>query len=124
MTFEISDWVKGNTEVGELIQGYIESIHDLQGIIDVNVLRSDNDEIIGTVVHVPQHRLKKLPVISFEEENNVRALIDIALAARDEAWFMELSQTLMSIDRNTDQVENLSIAYLPSTNRLGLKGLK
>ncbi|MEW9701469.1 hypothetical protein [Paenibacillus sp. SI8] len=122
MTFEISDWVKGKTEIGELIQGYIESIHDVK--VNVNVLQSDNEEIIGTIISVPKHRLKKQTVISLQDEGLIKALIDIALTARDEAWFLELSERLRLIEQPASPIETISTAFLPSTNRLGSPGMK
>ncbi|MEW9711730.1 hypothetical protein [Paenibacillus sp. SI8] len=114
--------MKGKTEIRELIQGYIESIHDLQ--VNVNVLQSDNEEIIGTLVSVPRHRLKMQSEISLKDEGITRALIDIALTALDAAWFKELADGLQSIERPADPNESISTAYITPANRLGLPGMK
>lgn len=123
MTFEISDWVKGKTEIGELIYGYVESVHEEQRFVKVQVLRSDNDAIIGSAILVPKQRIKKLPVISFDSEQQLRALIDIALAVRDEAWFTELTNKLASTQPSTTKALNHPITNLNIANRLGLSGM-
>lgn len=123
MTFEISDWVKGKTEIGELIYGYVISVHEEQRFVKVHVLRSDNEEIIGSAILVPKQRIKKLPVISFDSEQQLRALIDIALAVRDEPWFTELTNKLVSIQSSTTKTENHPIVNLTVANRLGLSGM-
>ena len=124
MTFETGDWVHGRTEAGELVQGYIESIHEIQNLASVNVLRSDNEEIVGTMVKVATNRLKKTPMISIKEDSRLRMLIDLALAARDEAWFMELSEQLLAISKGKEKVGKLPNTVAIPTNRLGLPRIK
>ncbi|MBD0380873.1 IDEAL domain-containing protein [Paenibacillus sedimenti] len=124
MTFEIGDWVHGRTEAGELVQGYIESIHEMQDLISVNVLRSDNEEIVGTMVKVAKNRLKRTPMISLKEESRIRVLIDLALAAHDEAWFMELTDQLQTISKGKEKIGKLPDAVTIPVNRLGLPRIK
>ncbi|NEW06689.1 IDEAL domain-containing protein [Paenibacillus sp. SYP-B3998] len=125
MTLEISDWVQGKTEAGELIHGYIESIHELQGYVNVQVLKSDNEAAIGKPAFVPIQRLKKLADISLEAKEQINMLIDIALLTRDEAWFIELtSQLKLKQEKKGPEENSAAFPDAPSTNRLGLSGLK
>ncbi|WP_424769252.1 hypothetical protein [Paenibacillus sp. sgz302251] len=91
MKLNVSDWVQGKTHEGELIHGFIETIDILQGIVTVNVVKSDNEVIIGKIVAVRENWLRRVPDITLEDAQLAQNLIDMALATWDEAWFMELT---------------------------------
>ncbi|AEH48282.1 IDEAL domain-containing protein [Parageobacillus thermoglucosidasius] len=94
---EVGDWVKGKTRNGELIYGYIETANPLQETVKIKVMDSDNKEIIGKTVETLKHWVKRLPISTFEDEEQIKALIDLALQTKDESWFMELSTKLKEI---------------------------
>jgi hypothetical protein len=124
MRVEISDWVQGSTDNGEFVHGFIESIEDIQGIAKVYVVNSDNEQAIGKMVSVRRSRLKKLPTVSLEDAASILNFIDMALATRDEEWFMELSAKLGSAAPKEVKAERLTSAHFTAKNRLGLYGLK
>ncbi|MFF2091094.1 IDEAL domain-containing protein [Paenibacillus sp. NPDC058174] len=103
MKYEVSDWVQGRTVNGEFILGFVEQIDALQGIVKVNVVKSDNEGSIGKPTVVREKWLKKLPEQIEQDEASVRNLIDLALSTWDEAWFMELTEQLNRIETEASQ---------------------
>ncbi|MFX3634358.1 MAG: hypothetical protein ACE3L7_23730 [Candidatus Pristimantibacillus sp.] len=99
MKFEISDWVQGKAQNGELIQGYIETIDMMQGIIRVHVVKSDNESIMGRLVAVREQWLKKMPERLPDDSAQIHNLIDMALSTWDEPWFMELTEQLLYMNQ-------------------------
>lgn len=109
MRLETSNWVQGKTSNGELIQGFIEHIDTLEGIVTVHVIKSDNEAAVGKATTVREHWIKKIPEDAPINAQQLLSMIDIALATRDEAWFMELTNQLQDVklldsydDRNKD----------------------
>ncbi|BDG47689.1 MULTISPECIES: IDEAL domain-containing protein [Parageobacillus] len=102
---EVGDWVKGKTKNGELIYGYIETANALQETVKIKVMDSDNKEIVGKTVETLKHWVKKLPISTFEDEEQIKALIDIALQTKDKNWFMELSAKLKAIRQVANESE-------------------
>ncbi|MFF2481900.1 hypothetical protein [Paenibacillus sp. NPDC058071] len=100
MKMEVGDWVQGKTISGEFIFGYVEQCDWLEGIVHVNVVKSDNDESVGRIALANAHRMKKQPEQATTDEGSIRSLIDIALSIQDEAWFMELSGVLKEMAVN------------------------
>jgi hypothetical protein len=97
MRFETSDWVQGRTSNGELIQGFIEHIDSLEGIVTVQVIKSDNEDSVGKPTAVREHWIKKIPEDAPMNAQQLLSMIDLALATRDEAWFMELTDQLQAV---------------------------
>ncbi|GGD48432.1 IDEAL domain-containing protein [Paenibacillus nasutitermitis] len=124
MTFEISDWVQANTSNGELIHGYIESMDGEQGIAKLMVIKSDNEEIVGKMITVREHGLKRLPAASFDDVGHILNLIDLALSTHDEAWFMELTEKLKPAGLAARENHLIPRIHQSFTNRLGLYDLK
>jgi hypothetical protein len=121
MNFKISDWVMATTNEDELIHGYVESIDVLQGIARVYVVASDRESAIGRMMEVSHQDVKKLPITTFDIEEQVKSLIDIALVTRDEEWFMELSGKLLAIQKNgLKQAEHHVVPSYYYPNRLGV----
>lgn len=100
MRLETSDWVHGKTNNGEMIQGFIEHIDTLNGIVTVQVVKSDNEEAVGKPAAVRDHWIKKLPDHAPMNEQQLLGLIDLALATWDEAWFMELTEQLRDVKQS------------------------
>jgi hypothetical protein len=120
---KIGDWVKGKTKNGELIRGYIETVDLLQGTTKVYVIECDHAVTIGRTVETLIRWVKKIPDSSFEHEEQLKELIDVALLAKDEQWFMELSKRLTLVRKD-------SVGAVPSTklnpsmqNQLGTNNL-
>jgi hypothetical protein len=120
---EVGDWVKGKTKNGELIYGYIETVNPLQGTVKIKVMDCDNEQIIGKTVETLKQWVKKLPISTFDNEEPIKALIDLALLTKDESWFMELSSKLKSIRQVAKESETKNTAH-PSKNRLGTCGMR
>jgi hypothetical protein len=121
---EVGDWVKGKTKNGELVYGYIEAVNSLQGTVKIKVMDCDNEQIIGKTVETLKHWVKKLPISTFDGEESIKALIDLALLTRDESWFMELSAKLKSIRQATNESEMPNTTPPSLKNRLGTYGMR
>ncbi|HZG71482.1 MAG TPA: hypothetical protein VEY51_08080, partial [Chondromyces sp.] len=81
LRLEVGNWVKGRTQNGELVIGYIEEINVLRNIdvIEVMVITSDNNEIVGQTIKMLDIWLEYLPVSSEKSEGQLLSLIDLAL---------------------------------------------
>jgi len=90
----IGDWVKGETQEGELIIGYVESFTLIEDVVNVKVVTCDNNETIGKTVQLLTKQVKILPDSKVTNKEQVRFLIDLALSTGDEDWFLELSAKL------------------------------
>ncbi|MBA2871089.1 hypothetical protein HNQ85_001359 [Anoxybacillus calidus] len=121
---KVGDWVKGKTKNGELIYGYIETINPLQRTVKIKVMDCDNERIIGRTVETLEHWVKKLPMSTFDDEEQIKALIDVALLTKDESWFMELSAKLKSMRQVTKGSEMKNTAHPSFKNRLGTCGMR
>jgi len=103
MLLQTGDWIKGTLRDGELVMGFIESL-DTSGIVKVNVVTSDNNEIIGKKVSMLSERVKRLPVSNVSNKAQIQFLIDLALSTGDEEWFLELSSKLNSMNQLVNQL--------------------
>lgn len=103
---KVGDWVKGKTKSGEFIYGYVETIDSSQRLVKVKVMACDNEVVVGKTVDTLNHWVKKLPVSSYESEEQIKALIDLALQTKDKSWFIELSNKLKNLEQS--KKENLS----------------
>jgi hypothetical protein len=118
MKFNISDWVQGKTKDGELIHGFVETIDILQGFVTVNVVKSDNEEVIGKIVAVRSSWLKNVSDIALDDAQIFHNSIDLALDTWDEAWFMELTNSRKASDDASKSGDRSKIYSFPA-NRLG-----
>jgi hypothetical protein len=121
---EVGDWVKGKTKNGELIYGYIEAVNSLQGTVKIKVMDCDNEQIIGKTVETLKQWVKKLPISTFDDEEQIKALIDLALLTKDESWFMELSAKLKSIRQAAKESGTENSTHPSFNNRLGTYGTR
>ncbi|GIO15740.1 hypothetical protein J19TS2_52950 [Cohnella xylanilytica] len=120
MNYAIGDWVTGNTSQGELVHGYIESIDVFQGTVDVRVTESDSEAAVGKEVSLPARAVRGLPIHAADDESGLRNLIDLALMTRDEAWFMELTSKLVSLQNRNRRQDKRRSHSVSVRNRLGL----
>lgn len=124
MNYQISDWVTATTNQDEMLHGYVESMDVLGGLTRIYVIASDRESTIGKVMEVSNQDVKKLPAISLDIEEQVRSLIDVALAVRDEMWFLELSGKLLTIQQNESKRSGRELfPSLTFKNRLGVDQL-
>jgi len=86
----IGEWVRGKTRNGELIHGFVENIDSAEGTVHVYVVNCDNDATMGKVVATLASRLEVMPESGMDYEEQVYALIDLALSTKDREWFAEL----------------------------------
>lgn len=124
MKFEIGDWVQGNTNAGELVHGFIETIDVFHGTVGIHVVASDHEIAIGKEIEVRGQSVKKLPITSLDNEDQIKNLIDLALSTRDELWFAELSLKLSSIQHKSNKNGKHHIVTPSNRNRLGLSGMR
>ncbi|MFC5448713.1 IDEAL domain-containing protein [Paenibacillus aestuarii] len=117
--FNIGDWVQGNTQEGELVHGYIETVDPTRGTVGIHVIASDNEESVGTEVEVRRSLVKRLQDSSSYDKEQLNSLIDLALAARDEVWFMELTTKLFALQPGSKVKEAPMPAGAYMKNRLG-----
>jgi len=115
--FENGDWVQGRSRDGELIHGYVETVDSHKGMLQVNVVESDNEKAIGKSIWIQNKRAEKLPDITGRNESELLALIDLALLFKDEQWFKELSAKLVSF-KKIQEVPIKKSEFLISGNRM------
>ncbi len=95
---QIGDWVKGETQEGELIIGYVESFTLIEEVVNIKIVTSDNQAAIGKSVQILTKQVKVLPDSKVKNKEQVRFLIDLALSTGDEDWFLELSAKLKGMN--------------------------
>ncbi|TDF95530.1 hypothetical protein [Paenibacillus piri] len=96
---QIGDWVSGTSFLDERFIGYVESIGG-NGTVKVFVTQSDHQEAIGEWVEGSLAKLDKLDDYVPNELSDLQSLMDLALMARDEAWFNELAGALRAVETN------------------------
>ncbi|TWI58142.1 IDEAL domain-containing protein [Halalkalibacter nanhaiisediminis] len=117
--FAVGDWIKAESNQGELIHGYIETLNPFQEKVEVQVVVSDNNETIGKKVKLYREQIKKLPTSTPNNKEQIRSLIDVALAAKDKEWFMELTKQLNEIQQDSKQNNTETPADSEFSNQLG-----
>ncbi len=91
---KISDWVKGKSRHDELIIGFVDSMDVLKEAVNVTVVESDNEEMIGMTIPMSIHQVENIPESVNKDAAQLGFLIDLALATDDKEWFQELSAQL------------------------------
>lgn len=119
MRVELGDWVSGRTKDGELLHGYVASIDTYEGTVAIQVVDSDREEAIGRAISVPTGAVHKLPEEAAVREEDLLALIDLALMTRDEAWFAELTGDLLKLRRRSGRQQRRMNSSVSARNRLG-----
>ncbi|WP_141432712.1 IDEAL domain-containing protein [Bacillus sp. 03113] len=112
------DWINGSSNYGELVYGYIQAINEVHSKFRVYVVKSDNEKIIGKSIWIESRGVKKLPVLTTVNEQQLLALIDLALLTKDEQWFLELSSELASI-RQKSKDRKSKIETISNENGIG-----
>ncbi|WP_199615132.1 IDEAL domain-containing protein [Paenibacillus alkalitolerans] len=83
------DWVSGTSDMDEIFIGYVESM-DAGGMLTVRVTQCDREEAVGMLIETKLSKVKKLPLHTPTNPEELRSLIDLALMTHDKAWFEEL----------------------------------
>ncbi|MFD1953560.1 IDEAL domain-containing protein [Paenibacillus thailandensis] len=124
MKYEVGDWVQGRSAEGEFITGYLEASDHTHGVAKVRVVQSDNEGSAGKLIAVRHSWLRELPEYTERSAVQLESLIDIALAAKDEAWFYELTADLNKV-RGSSGGKEAAVRIAPGiVNRLGIYGNK
>jgi hypothetical protein len=105
LKLEIGDWVRGTTKNGELLHGYLENFQSDNTKVELKVVVSDNEQIIGNTLRLELKDVKKIENSFKYTEKQLENLIDLALSTRDQRWFKELSSEL-KIRRQNDKSLN------------------
>ncbi len=95
----IGDWIKGISKNEYEFQGYVEAISATHGSLLVRVVKSEQQSKVGKVIESHMSRVDMMDE-DLSEEQDVYALIELALQTRDEAWFMELTAHLIACKEN------------------------
>lgn len=119
MKLAAGDWVSGHTNEGALVHGYVASVDTFQGTIAIQVTASDHEGALGREVVLPGKAVRKLPDESIDREEDLLALIDLALSTRDEPWFAELSAKLSALRGQARRQEQRRAPSAAPRNRLG-----
>ncbi|GAB2690812.1 IDEAL domain-containing protein [Paenibacillus thermoaerophilus] len=90
------DWVSGTSTQDEKLIGFVESVND-NGIVKIRVTQSDREDAVGTSVEAQSAKVKRMPDTAPSAAEELRSLIDLALATRDREWFEELSARLAAL---------------------------
>lgn len=119
MKFEIGDWVQAKTRNGEFVHGFIDTLDRSRSMAKVVIVRSDNEPSVGRTADVPESWLRELPASPKDDPEAIRDLIDVALAARDEAWFRELTDRLKNASGESETAKAAPRVRSMPVNRLG-----
>jgi len=87
---KIGDWVKLKSSKGELISGYIEKEANEEDFLQLRVVASENQLILGQSIRVQMHKVKKQKDSEYYSVGELKQLIDLALLTNDKAWFDSL----------------------------------
>ncbi|HZG55152.1 IDEAL domain-containing protein [Paenibacillus sp.] len=92
------EWVGGTSVNDERIRGYVREYDAMTGYYAIAVVESDHAEAVGRTVFARASQIKPLSASVAEHPEALRELIDVALAARDKAWFYELTAELLTLE--------------------------
>lgn len=119
----VGDWVRGKTQNGELIIGFVEATDAEKGSIHVYVVHCDHEKAVGKVAVVHDSWVEPMGDSEVASEEQVRDLIDLALATRDRAWFMELVAQEKSLPKSARRSDQRGGESRRIRNRLGTSAI-
>ncbi len=119
---QIGDWVRGTSEDGEFILGFVDNIHTSSKMVKVKVVQSDHDSAVGKTIEIASRSVKQMPSVRLEED--IRALIDLSLLTKDEEWFYELTKQSSSIPTKATNKHQSIVTKQTKNNRLGSSPFK
>ncbi|MFK4377560.1 uncharacterized protein YpiB (UPF0302 family) [Bacillus sp. RC218] len=93
---KVGDWVRGISNEGEFIVGYIVSLDEVEGvvIVTVSIVKRDDKYTMNEAILLFSKHVNKLPESKVINKEQILYLIDLALLTGDEEWFIELSAKL------------------------------
>lgn len=94
---KVGDWVRGISNEGELIVGYIALLDDVDDVVTVIIVKREDRYTINETISLFSKHVNKLPESKAINKEQILYLIDLALLTGDEEWFIELSSKLNSI---------------------------
>ena len=94
---KVGDWVRGISNEGEFIVGYIVSLDEVEDVVTVSIVKRDDKYTINEAILLFSKHVNKLPESKVINKEQILYLIDLALLTGDEEWFIELSSKLNSI---------------------------
>lgn len=112
---QLGDWVSGTSVNDERVRGFVEEFSRQHGFAWIRVTQSDREASIGNVVETSLAKLEKLSDEGWQDEFALYDLIDLALATRDEQWFMELTSSLT--DFRSQPNKAVSAFVVPNKNQ-------
>jgi hypothetical protein len=117
-TIQIGDWVSGTSIMDQKVIGYVQSL-DIYGGAKVHVTQSDHEKAIGYLVNSTLGKLEKMEEYVPSEEADLRSLMDLALATRDQQWFNELAGALRKLQPSgLGKYAGDRVHLLPGTRRM------
>ena len=99
LSFQVGDWVQGETWDKQRIYGYAVKLEDPEDIMKVYVVDSVNKKLVGRMIRVLSKSFQKVPDSTVEEEAPLAQLIDLALLTKDEEWFEQLTEQVNAIKK-------------------------
>ncbi len=98
---QLGDWVKGISKNEYAYQGYVEAISESQQSALIRVVACHHNNSVGKVLESSLDRLVPCEFEVYQDEQDVYALIDMALSTYDREWFLELTEVLSQFRQNT-----------------------
>lgn len=91
---KVGDWVRGISNEGEFIVGYIVSLDEVEDVVTVSIVKRDDKYTMNEAILLFSKHVNKLPESKVINKEQILYLIDLALLTGDEEWFIELSAKL------------------------------
>lgn len=102
-SLQIGDWVRAKSSKGILMHGFVEKNELDHNVVQLRVVASDNKMLTGQSIQINQSKINRLSSDFSKTENQLNALIDIALETRDEDWFHDLVSQLNNLKRTKEK---------------------
>ena len=74
---KVGDWVRGISNEGELIVGYIVSLDDVEDIVTVSIVKRDGQYTINEAILLFSKHVNKLPESEVINKEQILYLIDL-----------------------------------------------
>lgn len=79
---KVGDWVRGISNEGELIVGYIVSLDDVEDIVTVSIVKRDGQYTINEAILLFSKHVNKLPESKVINKEQILYLIDLCIINR------------------------------------------
>ncbi len=96
----MGDWVRGISNEGEFIVGYIASLDEVEDVVTVSIVKRDDKYSKNETILLFSKHVNKLPESKVINKEQILYLIDLALlTGRRRMVYRKLSSKLNSIQR-------------------------